>query len=88
MLPHPRHWTDRTAHDPGVTLLELLAYGVTDVAGLGGGRRRARDCGWRCALLAAAAATAAATAGALLLARRRRARRRGPTRGREALQRV
>ena len=55
-------WTDWNAHDPGVTLLELLAFGLEDLAG--GVRRRLRsgDCGWRCALL-----IAVSTAGVVVL---------------------
>lgn len=66
-------WTDWNVHDPGVTLLEVLAYGIVDLASGLGRRLRAGRCGWRCALVIAAAAAGGA-AGAVLLARPRRTR--------------
>jgi hypothetical protein len=63
MAPHRRgNWTDDNTHDPGVTLLEMLAYGVSDLAASVGRRIRLDKCGWRCALLIAAGAVAAVLA--------------------------
>lgn len=63
-------WTDDNAHDPGVTLLQALAYAITDLAYAARRRLHVGRCGWRCAVLAAAGAAGAA--GAVLLVRRRR----------------
>jgi len=35
-------WTDYNAHDPGVTVLELLAYGIAALGVYGYLRRRRR----------------------------------------------
>ena len=31
-MPSEKTWTDSNTHDPGVTLLEVLAYGLADLA--------------------------------------------------------
>jgi hypothetical protein len=49
----PPEWTDYTQHDPGITLVELLAFlGETLSYAVGGSRRRR----WTFALVAAAVA--------------------------------
>ena len=53
-------WTDSNTHDPGVTLLEVLAYTIADLASDIRGRLRAGRCGWRCALVIAVSAAGAA----------------------------
>jgi hypothetical protein len=58
-------WTDSNAHDPGITILEGIAYSIADLTTSFG--RRMRDCGWRCALL-----LAAGTATAVMLVQHRR----------------
>jgi len=71
MAPHGSgNWTDWNSHDPGVTLLEVLAYSVSDLAA-DIGQLRAGKCGWRCTLVIAAAAAAT---GAAFLIRHRRSR--------------
>jgi len=65
-MPSGRSWTDSNTHDPGVTLLELLAYGLADLAYGVSDRIRDSRCGWRCMLMVAAGA-----AGAVLILRRR-----------------
>jgi len=66
----PRHrspaWTDWNTHDPGITLLEVIAYSVSDLAADLRNRLRAGKCGWRCALF-----IAACSAGAVLLVQRK-----------------
>jgi len=70
MTPHGSgSWTDWNSHDPGVTLLEVLAYSVSDLAADIGRQVRAGKCGWRCTLVIAAMAAAA---GAALLIQHRR----------------
>ena len=73
-------WTDANAHDPGVTLLEVLAYTVTayGVATLADPRRHRAAGPWRAAGLALAGGTGAL---ALREARRTRARRDGEEEG-------
>ena len=62
MPQSPDDWTDATPHDPGVTLLEALAYAVADLS-YGVRRRLARPaCGWRCLV-----GLTALVAGAILL---------------------
>lgn len=53
-------WTDWNTHDPGVTLLEVLTYGISDLAGGIRRRLRAGKCGWRCAFVIAVSAAGAA----------------------------
>jgi hypothetical protein len=65
-----RAWTDWNTHDPGITLLEALAYSVSDLAFDVRHRLVAGKCGWRCAL-----AIAAGTAGAIMLIRYAKIRR-------------
>ena len=65
-MPSEKTWTDSNTHDPGVTLLEVLAYGLADLAFDVRDRIRTSRCGWRCALMVAAGA-----AGAVLILRRR-----------------
>jgi hypothetical protein len=67
-------WTDGNAHDPGVTLLELLIYTLDDLAA-GVARRAGDPRQWRRVLVATGAAAAAGATLALVLTRRRRARR-------------
>jgi hypothetical protein len=55
-------WTDWNTHDPGVTLLEALAYSLSDLAAEISRRLRVDKCRWRCAVV-----IAAGTAGAVLL---------------------
>lgn len=62
-------WTDWNTHDPGVTLLEALTYGVSDLAADISRRLRAGKCGWRCALV-----FAVGTAVGVLLIQHREAR--------------
>ena len=62
-------WTDWNTHDPGITMLEAIAYSISDLAVDFKRRLRVRDCGWRCALLIAAGATAA-----VLIVQHRRSR--------------
>ena len=52
-------WTDWNSHDPGVTLLEVLVYTVSDLATDFRTRPRRDRCGWRCAMIIAAAAAGA-----------------------------
>ncbi|MDP9176514.1 MAG: hypothetical protein M3O61_02435 [Gemmatimonadota bacterium] len=52
-------WTDSNSHDPGVTLLEVLTYSLSDLAADMSRRFRAGKCGWRCALVIAVGAASA-----------------------------
>ena len=55
-------WTDRNTHDPGITILEVLAYALTAYGATELVSRRVRGvpCGWRCAGLAVVVAGAVA----------------------------
>jgi hypothetical protein len=52
--PNPNDWTDHNVHDPGITLLELVAYSIgalgfaTATVALRRRRRRSLDGGGRC----------------------------------------
>ena len=65
-------WTDHEPHDPGVTMLDLIALALIDATEDLGRRVRDARCGRRCTI--AVAAGAASAAGAVLLAHRRRSR--------------
>ena len=51
---HPDEWTDFNTHDPGITILEAVAYRLADLSYSLRDRLLAARCGWRCALLVAA----------------------------------
>ncbi|GLC25916.1 hypothetical protein [Roseisolibacter agri] len=57
-------WTDWNAHDPGITMLELLAYGLAafGVAELLSRRVRQVPCGRPCVALVAAGVVVAVAA--------------------------
>lgn len=57
-------WTDWNAHDPGITVLEALAYGLAafGVAELLSRRVRGVPCGRPCAVLVAAGVAVAVAA--------------------------
>jgi len=54
-------WTDGKTHDPGITILEVLAYALTAYGATELVSRRVRGipCGWRCAGLVAVGVAAA-----------------------------
>ena len=51
-------WTDSNAHDPGMTVLEVLSYSLAalGIATLLGRRVRRAPCGWPCVGLVVAVA--------------------------------
>jgi hypothetical protein len=58
-------WTEPTAHDPGITVLEVLSYSLAafSVGALLSRRGRGAPCGWPCAGLLAASVVAAMARG-------------------------
>ena len=48
---HARDWTDLNVHDPGITIVEALAYGLTDLAFGLRERLVAARCGRRCTVM-------------------------------------
>lgn len=61
-------WTDANAHDPGITVLEVLSYSLAalGIATLLGRRVRGVPCGWPCVglvMVGAAGVTAVRRAG-------------------------
>ena len=69
-MPSRREWTDSNLHDPGITVVELLVYALSDLTYAVRDRVGRKPCGWPCAL-AVVAATAAV---AFLVAGQRRHR--------------
>jgi hypothetical protein len=55
-------WTDSNAHDPGITVLEVLSYSLAalSIAALLGRRVRGAPCGWPCVGLVVASAAGVA----------------------------